>query len=163
PLSHRLTFPRYLASFRREHSGFSEQLPDCADKQPRQQPRRLSFTRSRRRLVGHKLYLYPGERLSCWPGFGDGLYQRHSERCEAFARYQTPPVRASVMCNIRTKTMKTLHSLVAGIWPAFSIVRQRIAFPLLFLGAGLVLVQPCVGAPFEFEETGSLGTGRFFH
>jgi outer membrane protein assembly factor BamB len=36
--------------------------------------------------------------------------------------------------------MKTLHSLVAGFRPAFSIVRQRIALPLLLLGAGWLLV-----------------------
>jgi hypothetical protein len=59
--------------------------------------------------------------------------------------------------------MKTLHSLIAGFRPAFSIVRQRIAFPLLLLGAGLVLVHPCAGAPFEFEETGSLANARSGH
>jgi outer membrane protein assembly factor BamB len=36
--------------------------------------------------------------------------------------------------------VKTLHSFLAGIWPAFSVVRQRIAFPLLLLGAGLLFV-----------------------
>jgi outer membrane protein assembly factor BamB len=36
--------------------------------------------------------------------------------------------------------MKTLHSLVAGFCRAFSIVRQRIAFPLLLLGAGWLFV-----------------------
>jgi outer membrane protein assembly factor BamB len=36
--------------------------------------------------------------------------------------------------------MKTFHSLVAGYRPAFSIVRQRIALPLLLLGAGWLLV-----------------------
>jgi hypothetical protein len=30
----------------------------------------------------------------------------------------------------------------------------------LFLGAGLVLVQPCAGAPGGFEDTGSLGVAR---
>ncbi len=67
------------------------------------------------------------------------------------------------MKNMKAKTMKTLHSLIAGLWPANSILARRIAFPLLFLGAGLVLVQPCVGAPFEFEETGSLATARAYH
>jgi len=38
-----------------------------------------------------------------------------------------------------------------------------IALPLLFLGAGLMLVQPCASAPFEFEVTGSLGTPRLDH
>ena len=36
--------------------------------------------------------------------------------------------------------MKTFHSLVAGFRPAFSIVRQWIALPLLLLGAGWLLV-----------------------
>src|SRR5438128_11789768 len=64
---------------------------------------------------------------------------------------------------MRTKPMKTLHSLIAGLRPASSILVRRIAFPLLFLGAGLVLVQPCAAAPFEFEETGSLATTRYLH
>ncbi len=34
------------------------------------------------------------------------------------------------------------------------------ALPLLFLGAGLMLVQPCAAAPFQFEATGSLHTAR---
>ncbi len=50
--------------------------------------------------------------------------------------------------------MKTLHSLIAGLRPAYPIIAQRIAFPLLCLGAGLALVQPCMSAPFQFEETG---------
>ncbi len=37
------------------------------------------------------------------------------------------------------------------------------AFPLLFLGAGLVLVQPCAGAPVVFSNTGSLGAARYDH
>jgi hypothetical protein len=56
--------------------------------------------------------------------------------------------------------MKTLHSLVAGLRPASSILTRRIAFPLLFLGAGLALVRPCVGAPFQFEQSGSLHAAR---
>src|SRR5438874_2309277 len=62
---------------------------------------------------------------------------------------------------MEAKTMTTLHSLIAGLRPANLILARRIAFPLLFLGAGLVLVQPCVGAPFQFETTGSLVTARF--
>jgi hypothetical protein len=34
---------------------------------------------------------------------------------------------------------------------------------MLYLSAGLVLVLPCAAAPFEFEETGSLATGRSQH
>jgi hypothetical protein len=65
--------------------------------------------------------------------------------------------------NIQTKTIKTLHSLVAGLRPAKSILAQRIAYPLLLVGAGLILVQPCAGASFKFEETGSLLTARAGH
>ena len=45
----------------------------------------------------------------------------------------------------------------------YSIVRRRIKFPVIVLGAGLLLVQPCAGAPFEFEETGSLAAARLNH
>ena len=41
--------------------------------------------------------------------------------------------------------MKTLHSLVAGFRPASLILARRIAFPLLFLGAGLMLVPIYLG------------------
>ena len=38
--------------------------------------------------------------------------------------------------------MKTFHSLIAGFRPTSSILARRIAVPLLFLGAGLMFVQP---------------------
>ena len=41
-----------------------------------------------------------------------------------------------------------------------SLSRLVILMPLL-LGAGLGLLQPCAGAPFQFEQTGSLHTARF--
>ena len=59
--------------------------------------------------------------------------------------------------------MKTLHSLIAGLGLANLALARRIASPLLVLGAGLVLVQPCVGAPFSFEVTGSLAYARSLH
>jgi len=59
--------------------------------------------------------------------------------------------------------MKTLHSLVAGFRSASLILARRIALPLLFFAAGLMFVRPCAGAPFQFEETGSLATARYFH
>ena len=37
------------------------------------------------------------------------------------------------------------------------------ALALLFTSAGLALVQPCSGAPFEWEATGSLITARYGH
>src|SRR5450432_2954685 len=57
--------------------------------------------------------------------------------------------------------MKALHSL-AAILPA-SILARRIAFLLLLLGAGLMLVQSSAAAPFQWEQTGSLATARLNH
>ena len=37
------------------------------------------------------------------------------------------------------------HALIAGLRPAGLILARRIAFPLVLLGAGLVLIQPCAG------------------
>src|SRR5262245_7280063 len=63
--------------------------------------------------------------------------------------------------NIEATTMKTLHSLVAGFWPAFSIVRRRIAFLLLVLGAGLLLVAGQSASASNFLRLESpAGEGR---
>ena len=43
-----------------------------------------------------------------------------------------------------------------------SLSRLVMMLPLL-LGAGLTLVQPCAGAPFQFEQTGSLHDARYWH
>src|SRR5207249_1226049 len=59
--------------------------------------------------------------------------------------------------------MKTLHSLVAGFRPASLILARRVVLALLVLTAGLLEVQPCASAPFEFQETGSLNTARYLH
>jgi hypothetical protein len=59
--------------------------------------------------------------------------------------------------------VKTLHSLIVGFRPATSVLAQRIVFLPLFLGAGLALMQPCAGAPFQFEETGTLADRRSGH
>ena len=67
------------------------------------------------------------------------------------------------MKNMETKAMKTFHFLNAGLWPASLIFARRFAFPLLVLNVGLAVVQPCAGAPFQFEETGSLATARVGH
>jgi hypothetical protein len=40
---------------------------------------------------------------------------------------------------------------------------RRVAFILLFLGAGLIIVQPCAGGSGSFENTGSLATARYYH
>ena len=53
--------------------------------------------------------------------------------------------------------------LKANLGIAASILARRMAFPLILFSAGLALVQPCAGAPFEFEETGSLATARLNH
>ncbi len=54
-------------------------------------------------------------------------------------------------------------ALVAGLLPFVSIFVRRIAFPLLLLGAGLVLVQPCAGQAGTWTITGSLAIGRYDH
>ena len=59
--------------------------------------------------------------------------------------------------------MNTLHSFIAGLCPALSIVRQRTAFPFLVLGAGLLLAQPSAGQGGTWTETGSLATARRLH
>src|SRR6266849_4955200 len=59
--------------------------------------------------------------------------------------------------------MKTLHSSLIGNRPAISALARRFSLPLLFFSAGLLLIQPCAGAPFQFEETGSLATARELH
>src|SRR5450755_5001651 len=59
--------------------------------------------------------------------------------------------------------MKISHSLGAGLLSATSILARRVAFPLLFLGAGLVLVQPSAHASGTFVNTGSLATAHDSH
>ena len=46
---------------------------------------------------------------------------------------------------------------------ACSIIVQRITIPLLFLGAGLVLIHPCAGQSGTWTVTGSLITGHSGH
>ena len=41
-----------------------------------------------------------------------------------------------------------------------SILAQCLTFPLLLLSAELARVEPCVGTPFVFEETGRLGNSH---
>jgi hypothetical protein len=59
--------------------------------------------------------------------------------------------------------LKTLHSLVAGFRPAFSILARRIAIPLLLLAAEIVVVQPSAGESGAWTETGCLATARGSH
>jgi hypothetical protein len=58
--------------------------------------------------------------------------------------------------------MKTLHTLTADLVSAISTLARRLALPLLLLGAGLLLVQPCA-ADSGFTATGSLATARLYH
>ena len=55
---------------------------------------------------------------------------------------------------------RQLHSMQNSNQPRVRRLARRIAFPMLFLGAGLMLVQPCASAPFQFGTTGSLITAR---
>ena len=55
------------------------------------------------------------------------------------------------------------HALIAGLRPASLILARRIAFPLLFLTAGLVLIHPCAGQSGTWTKTGSLATARASH
>ena len=59
--------------------------------------------------------------------------------------------------------MKTLHTLTAGLLSATSTLARRVALPLLLLGAGLLLVQPCAADSGVFTATGSLATPRLQH
>jgi hypothetical protein len=61
------------------------------------------------------------------------------------------------------KTMKILHSIIADLRPANSTLARRITFPLLLLGAGLLLVRPCAGQSGTWTATSNLLTGRTSH
>ena len=60
--------------------------------------------------------------------------------------------------------MKTFTFLVAGLWPAQLDSCAAARVPLLVLGTGLMLSAALhEQLPFQFEETGSLATARYFH
>src|SRR5437762_813454 len=64
---------------------------------------------------------------------------------------------------IRTLTLSLgRSSLQDGLWPLATRLGRRLALPLLFVGAAL-LVQPCAAAPFQWEFTGNLHTPRYYH
>ncbi len=52
------------------------------------------------------------------------------------------------------------HALIGGLRPASLILARRIAFQLVLLGAGLLLIQPCAGQSGTWMPTGSLATAR---
>ena len=96
----------------------------------------------------------PGRRFSFGPGSGDRLYQRHSEHGEVSGR-RAHNFKLQRNCNHH----ENIIPASAKSQLAFS---PRILTPSL-LAAALMLVQPSTGAPFQFEETGSLITGRREH
>src|SRR5215218_9172430 len=53
-------------------------------------------------------------------------------------------------------------SLQGGLWPPAIKLGRRLALPLFFVGAAL-LMQPCAATPFQWEFTGSLSTPRYYH
>src|SRR5262245_59747170 len=53
--------------------------------------------------------------------------------------------------------------LIAGYRPTSLILARRIAFPLLLLSVGLMLVQPCAGQSGSWTPTGGMGTERESH
>src|SRR5437016_14597661 len=53
------------------------------------------------------------------------------------------------------------NALIAGLRPASLILARRIAFPLVLLGAGLALIQPCAGQSGTWTATGSLANAGF--
>src|SRR5438874_26889 len=55
------------------------------------------------------------------------------------------------------------RGLISSLRPASSILARRIAFPLLLLTAGLVLIHPCAGQSGTWSATGSLITARELH
>src|SRR5262245_54135186 len=65
--------------------------------------------------------------------------------------------------DFRPRTMKALDRMISSIRTVTSNPARWIAFPLLFLGTGLILVQPCAGNPFEWQATGFLTTNSVFH
>ena len=55
------------------------------------------------------------------------------------------------------------RALIAGLRPPGLILARRIAFPLVLLGAGLALIQPCAGQSGTWTATGSLNAARYDH
>ena len=68
-----------------------------------------------------------------------------------------------VKCRIQTITRSLgRSSLQNGLCPLATMLGWRVALPLFFLCAGL-LVQPCAATPFQWESTGSLNVPRAYH
>ena len=56
-----------------------------------------------------------------------------------------------------------LHALIVGLRSTSLILARRIGLPLLFLGAGLVLIRPCASQTETCTATGSLTNARANH
>src|SRR6266699_2771079 len=68
-----------------------------------------------------------------------------------------------VTSRIQTLTLSLgRSSLQDGLWPPATRLGRRLALPLFFLCAAL-LMQPCAATPFQWEFTGSLQTPRYYH
>src|SRR5947207_2147994 len=59
--------------------------------------------------------------------------------------------------------MKTLLCFISNRHWTNSKLFQSITLLPLLLGAELLVLQPCAGAPFQFEPTGSLIAARYAH
>jgi Galactose oxidase, central domain/Kelch motif len=78
---------------------------------------------------------------------------------EQLINFASPPMKFIPL----TLTRLWAPEQMPGTFPTSWALARRIAFPLLFLGVGLVLVQPCEGGSGVFESTGSLGSARYGH
>src|SRR5262245_8487882 len=56
--------------------------------------------------------------------------------------------------------MKIFRSLLADLLPIYSVIAQRLALPLLLVGAELLLIHPCLGQGGTWTATGSLTNAR---
>jgi hypothetical protein len=62
------------------------------------------------------------------------------------------------------RDLVVLLSVAIVLWvSAGLILARRIAFPLVLLGAGLALIQPCAGQSGTWTATGSLNSERAYH
>ena len=59
--------------------------------------------------------------------------------------------------------MKSLYSLAPGLLTAASKLARRATSSLIFLGAGVVMMQASTGTLVAFQNTGPLGTARHAH
>ena len=63
--------------------------------------------------------------------------------------------------NAKNPIRTSLANALSDLQSVALIAARQFAIPLLLLGAGLLLVQPCAATPFQWEYTGSLNTARY--